>query len=148
MLARILEIMEDKGLNASTFSNEIEVNRTTILHVVAGRNKPSLDIVTKILERYKDISTDWLVFGKGVKYKSTAPFQQGLFDEPEAINHTLSKEEIVETDKHEATPSPTVNLHIDSKAVNQYKQINRIMVFYSDKSFETFIPETEDKMSL
>ncbi|MDP4223940.1 MAG: helix-turn-helix transcriptional regulator, partial [Bacteroidota bacterium] len=46
----------------------IGVQPSGISHILSGRNKPSLDFVLKMLERYPFISTEWLLFGKGSMY--------------------------------------------------------------------------------
>ncbi|MFZ4456815.1 MAG: helix-turn-helix domain-containing protein [Bacteroidales bacterium] len=148
MLARIQQLMVDKGLNLSTFADEIGVKRTTMTHTMSGRNNPSLDIVSKILERYNDISSDWLIFGRGVKYKSNAPIQQALFEDMPVTEKEAIQVVAQNGDMNEALPStplPILGLQLDNNVQKNSKRIDRIMIFYSDKSFETFIPENEDK---
>ncbi|MEI7677327.1 MAG: helix-turn-helix transcriptional regulator, partial [Bacteroidales bacterium] len=64
MLNRIQKIMDDKGLTVSSLADEIGVKRPTMTHTLSGRNNPSLDIISKILERFPEVSSDWLMFGK------------------------------------------------------------------------------------
>jgi len=60
---RIQELLKKKGISASDFSKKINVQRSSISHIINGRNKPSLEIVTKICKVYPDVKLDWLIMG-------------------------------------------------------------------------------------
>ncbi|MFO8128446.1 MAG: helix-turn-helix transcriptional regulator, partial [Bacteroidales bacterium] len=45
MIDRIEKILRNKGLSHSHFADEIGVQRSSVSHVMSGRNKPSLDFV-------------------------------------------------------------------------------------------------------
>jgi len=68
---RILKIINKEQLSASRFADLIQVQRSSISHILSGRNKPSLEIVTKILLEFKNINMEWLVLGYGDMYKTT-----------------------------------------------------------------------------
>ena len=57
-------ILKKKGITASEFSKIIDVQRSSISHILNGRNKPSLEIVTKICKEFPEIDVEWLIFGK------------------------------------------------------------------------------------
>ncbi len=65
MQERILLLMKSFGMNPTEFADEIGVQRSSISHILSGRNNPSLDLVTKILNRFPEIDSNWLVLGKG-----------------------------------------------------------------------------------
>jgi transcriptional regulator with XRE-family HTH domain len=46
---KIEQIIVDKGMSPSFFADAIGVQRSSISHILSGRNKPSLDIIQKIL---------------------------------------------------------------------------------------------------
>ncbi|MCH3924787.1 MAG: helix-turn-helix domain-containing protein [Bacteroidales bacterium] len=66
---RILQIMTNYGLNAGQFADKLGVQPSSISHILSGRNKPSLDFVTKLLKSFPDIDYMWLVMGKGSMFK-------------------------------------------------------------------------------
>lgn len=68
---RILQIIEYTQLSSSEFADEIEVQRSNISHIMSGRNKPSLDFIIKIKDRFPEISWDWLIKGNGKMLEST-----------------------------------------------------------------------------
>lgn len=107
---RIRLLMQSRSLNPTQFADEIGVQRSSISHILSGRNKPSLDIVTKILNRFPDIDSNWLVLGKGSLIQKNEPKSSRdeniAFSEPSemaksSISNTLfddiQEEKILET---------------------------------------------------
>ena len=73
---RIQKIIDEKGISLNAFAQEIGVNRSTISHILTGRNKPSVEVLQKILKRFPSLSPDWLLLGNGgmhAKKESSAP---------------------------------------------------------------------------
>lgn len=92
MLDRIIKIMEYYKLTPSEFADTLEIDRSRLSHILNGRNKPSLEVVMKILENFPDISSEWLLFDKGDMFKkkifSKDQLQTGELDLiiPEKLN--------------------------------------------------------------
>ena len=82
MIERINLIMRAKNITASQFADEINIQRSGMSHIMSGRNKPSLDFIMRVLKRYPEIDTDWLLFGKGEMY-ATPKQAETLASEPE-----------------------------------------------------------------
>lgn len=61
---RIKTLMETHGLGPTQMADRIGVNRAAISHVLTGRNRPSLDLVLKLLESFPDLTADGLLFGR------------------------------------------------------------------------------------
>lgn len=70
MKDRLLKFLNKEGLSATVFADEIGVQRSSISHILSGRNNPSYDFILKILEKFDYINADWLITGKGDMYKS------------------------------------------------------------------------------
>lgn len=114
-IKRLEQIIEYYGLSASSFSDKIGVQRSSISHILSGRNKPSLDFVMKILSSFPEVDLYWLLNGKG----------------------TFPKKE---NDKDISPLKTQFNEKIDlnQDTSNFSKKIQRIVFFYSDGSFESF----------
>lgn len=67
---RVLAFLQAEGLSSAQFAQEIGVQPSSISHIISGRNKPSLDFVTKMLSRYPQLQADWLLFGRGNMQKT------------------------------------------------------------------------------
>ena len=79
---KLLKIMESEKMNAKQFAEETGIQAGTISNIVNGRNNPSMDVIQRVLNRFRSISTDWLVMDFGPMYRSTGSqaFEQALFD--------------------------------------------------------------------
>ena len=62
---RLQKMLDYYNISAAELSNQIKFNRSTISHLLSGRNKPSLDFVMRILQKYPEVELYWLLNGKG-----------------------------------------------------------------------------------
>ncbi|MEA9412568.1 helix-turn-helix transcriptional regulator [Flavobacterium sp. PL02] len=69
-IKRLETILDYYGLNASSFADKIGVQRSSMSHLLSGRNKPSLDFILKIIEIFPDVDLYWVLNGKGTFPKS------------------------------------------------------------------------------
>ncbi len=113
---RLQKVIEYYGESASSFAEKIGVQRSSISHILSGRNKPSLDFVLKILSFYPEVELYWLLNGKGDFPASNITQDKNVETHPLSIKKNIEKNEALETDKI----------------------IQRIVIFYSDGSFENF----------
>ena len=159
LISRIREIIEQKRLISSSFAEQIGSSRSVITHILSGRNNPSWDILKKILEKYDDINTEWLLFGKGPMLKSEKSMikpeksliQPSLFDEQELEEEPKIKIKAVKAspiEYHKDTEDRQVEKTTQSKDIEEFtdvkkesKKIVKIMVFYTDSTFESFTPD-------
>ena len=58
---RFTKVIEYSGLTPAEFAEEIGVQRSSISHIVSGRNKPSLDFITKVKSAFPKLEWDWLI---------------------------------------------------------------------------------------
>lgn len=137
MESRIQRLISTENLTPTKFADVIGVQRSAISHILSGRNKPSFDLIQKILTKFPRLNADWLMMGRGEMYKSIV--QQRLFD-------TESKPIISENSKKEAEiPHIQINTNElppikDSENRINEKTIERVIIFYSDKSFKEYSP--------
>jgi len=117
---RLQKILDYYGVSATAFSEEIDFNRSTISHLISGRNKPSLEFVLKVLQKYPEVELYWLLNGKG-----NFPTDQ----------HPPSSS--VQKAKTETPPNSLVSL-LEKKPQNTDKSIDRIVIFYKDGSFKAY----------
>ncbi len=112
---RLKKVMEFHQLTASNFADKIGVQRSSISHILSGRNKPSLDFVLKVTNTFTDVDMYWLLKGKGV----------------------FPKKEKIDT----PTPLPKTDLSTEkvSVPISSEKKIQRILVFYTDGTFGEYL---------
>lgn len=71
MKDRITLLIKAKNLTAAQFADEIGVQKSSISHIISGRNNASLDFIQKVLLCYPEVNMDWLMFGKGPLFKGS-----------------------------------------------------------------------------
>ncbi len=125
--ARLEKIMEYYGLTASALAEEMDFNRSTISHLVSGRNKPSLEFVMKVLQRFTEVKLDWLVLGKGTFPSSENLKQHNTVSKPSDQKKPLDL-------FSEDIPTPEKN----NGPIGGSKDIDRIVIFYLDGSFKSY----------
>ncbi len=112
---RLKKVMDHYQLSAASFADTINVQRSSISHLLSGRNKPSLDFVLKVLDKYKDVELYWLLNGKGSfpKRSTTDPLPP------------VEQQTIVKT-------RPEINQQTSTK------KIDKIIIFYNDGTFQHY----------
>ena len=65
MNKRFQKWLNYNDINSNKLAENINVSRATISHIISGRNKPSVDFLHKILNKYPDLNLNWLVTGNG-----------------------------------------------------------------------------------
>lgn len=123
---RVKHLIEAKQMNYSQFADEVDTLRSGISHIVSGRNKPGLEFLQKILKRFDDIDAGWLLTGAGEMYKPKEPPQAATYPEK-------SKENVV-------GEKPVMGVQFP-QATQEGKNIEKITVFFSDRTFTDFYPE-------
>ncbi|MBN2861802.1 MAG: helix-turn-helix transcriptional regulator [Bacteroidales bacterium] len=140
MKERIIEFLKAENKTSAQLAEEIGVQPSGISHIISGRNKPSLDFVLKMIEKYKFISTDWLLFGKGSMYKE--PVMKDLFDVSERYSAEQPGEETPEQ-QPDLTEEFRSGASEDNSLKDQDMKVEKIVWFYNDNSFKEYKPSKE-----
>lgn len=131
MKDRILQLLEEKAMTLAAFADEIGVERSTMSHIKSGRSNPSLDVALKILERFPEVSTDWLILGKGSMFgQITNPYEPTLFDQTQPTASYTA--EYAQKQASETASQPT---SLQNEPSTQ-RSIVRVILFYDDNTFE------------
>ncbi len=117
-IKRIKTILDYYQLTASMFADKIGVQRSSISHMLSGRNKPSLDVILKITSEFPEVDMYWLLYGKGV-------FPRKVEEESVSSSLTLP----LSDNEHPISKAKTLGT----------KKITKIVAFYEDGTFEEFI---------
>ncbi|MGY5846687.1 helix-turn-helix domain-containing protein [Salegentibacter sp. HM20] len=123
---RLNKILEFYEISAASFADKIDVGRSSISHILSGRNKPSLDFVMKVVKSFPEVELYWLLNGKG------------SFPKTEASASTTSQNPSEEIKKNEKDSEPVSSIQNLPKNHSATKSISKIVIFYEDGSFEAF----------
>lgn len=162
---RITKVIEYSKLTPSEFADEIDVQRSSISHITSGRNKPSLEFITKVKTSFPDIEWEWLIIGEGtmikekieiieekqeeIPPKKSLPDLFSMIDDDSfglvESDDKTPKSNVLDSVKTDIIPERPII--IDSQRLEEKapkteiavpKGIKRIVFFYEDGSFETF----------
>lgn len=146
---RISLIMENEDMKPGAFAESIGVQQSTLSHILNGRNKPSLDVVMKVHQKYSYVNLEWLLYGIGEmhmekKAASAGDFFPSLFDQNE-INAASGADQLkyrreTALEKPENPTKETVIQEI--KYVEKPpRKITEIRIFFDDNTYEIFKAE-------
>jgi plasmid maintenance system antidote protein VapI len=138
MKDRIQKILAKEGIQPTKFAEIIGVQRSSISHILSGRNNPSFDMIQSILQHFPKISSDWLIMGTGEMYRKTV--QASLFDWTQSTleSNTASTQPKVDP-KEKVEIIPQISKGPENR-LNE-KQVERVVVFFNDKTFTEYKPE-------
>ncbi len=131
---KIKWIIDNKSNSSSHFADEIGVPRSAISHILAGRNRPSLELILKINKRYPELGVNWILDGQDIT----------AIDGPVSVRETVEYD--VQKGQKRAAGRPLDlfdQVSHDTGTVQPIlkpddKRIEKIMVFYKDGTFQEF----------
>lgn len=116
IVTRIHQIIQEQQLSSAAFADAIGVQRSSISHVLSGRNKPSLDFVLKTLQAFPQVSPQWLLLG---------------IDSPTLSPHPQDTQVSAETDRNTES-------YVSNSTTPAESAVEKIVFFYKDGSFQTY----------
>jgi transcriptional regulator with XRE-family HTH domain len=150
-IKRLEVILDYYSLNASAFADKIGVQRSSLSHLLSGRNKPSLDFILKILDVFPDVDLYWILNGKGSfpKNNDTIQMQEEKqqkeitasssdeINEPLLPQNLFSKENDTNQDK-KVNPKKEEIQNVAARVLSE--EVEKIVFFYKDGTFKEFKP--------
>ena len=145
MNTRLQQFLSAENISQAQFAETIGVARASISHILAGRNKPGFDFLESMIRHYPNLNFEWLLTGRGQMYNNmkTAPDAPAEPVSPLPGSHTdtLFPESEYRSENPAYTPlsrqnSYTTNIDSIKQEVNNQKTISKIIIFFSDGSFQ------------
>ena len=140
---RLAHILRAKNLTASQFAELMEIQPSNVSHLLNGRNKPSLDFLIKLKDVFPEYSFDWIILGKKpITINEPNPVSS---DNKQIKFEDIEDERVIEFDDIDENNNEESKGFQSNIAVNQPinldgKAIEKILVVYSDKTFEILLP--------
>ena len=152
-IKRLEIILDYYSLNASSFADKIGVQRSSLSHLLSGRNKPSLDFILKIMDVFPEVDLYWLLNGKGTfpkseleneaKIATPTPIAKLPIEETKIEKQADLFSEKFSNPKNQMEES-IPNLFSNAKIAPTQKthgEIDRIVIFYTNGTFKTYSSE-------
>ncbi len=167
MKDRITQFLLSEGISPAEFADKIGVQRSSVSHVLNGRNYPSASFIQKMLGSYNTLNPRWLLLGEGMmtEVKSTPVKESTLFQFPSntevtktQLESTKAEEPAIKEvynqisdnlpDKHSSGVASNLQVDLNStqsmtdlmSASVDNKEVERIVIFYKDKTFTAYTP--------
>ena len=143
MREKLLNLMKSEQLTASKLAELLDIQPSGISHILSGRNKPSFDLVQKILRRFPRVNPDWLLLDKDEMYRTI-----DIEPKPAALQ-SISTEELDGTMQQSPASGMTAPATNSSSASTPAQQIaaayapkngnvKRVIILFDDHTFESY----------
>ena len=143
MREKLLNLMKSEQLTASKLAELLDIQPSGISHILSGRNKPSFDLVQKILRRFPRVNPDWLLLDKDEMYRT-------IDIEPQpATSQSISTDELdgtMQQSPESGMTAPATNSINASTSAQQIAaayapkngNVKRVIVLFDDHTFESY----------
>ena len=144
MREKLQKLMAAEQLTSSRFAELLGIQPSGVTHLLGGRNKPSFDLVQKILRRFPRINPDWLLLDSEQMYRTEVD------EQPSPINsaENQTSEMAINAEKNsvaqniafsESLPTSANTLeNITGMSSLSRKNVKRVIVLFDDHTFESF----------
>lgn len=122
---RLLKVIESYGMNGKQFAEEVGIGAGTLSNITGGRNNPSLEVMQRVLERFRNLNAQWLVLGTGPMYMSDPNASDG-----DGVSVPTEEAKVAQS------TSAHASLGVPAAAPMVQKTIEKIVIFYTDGTFE------------
>ena len=130
-------LMQNENLSASRLAEILEIQPAAISHILKGRNKPSFDLICKIVKRFPQINPHWLLGDDEDIYAASATAAAATTTSSGATLFSQADEYSTTSEKsNSATPQANVPIPTLSRS-----DIEKIIIVYRDQTFEELRPK-------
>jgi transcriptional regulator with XRE-family HTH domain len=149
-------------MTAAKFADQLNIPRSTISHLLSERNKPSLEFIQKVLDKFPEINVNWLVKGEGTIVNRNDLFSEqtqkpissnkisenDLFSSENTFNPPVVRSKKIHdnlSEEKDKSDPPTTLENIDklvkkNTPTMRGKKISKIIILYEDATFEDYYP--------
>ena len=139
---KIKQILVEKNISPSHFADEIGVQRSSISHILAGRNKPSLDIIQKIIRRYPDLGLDWILDDEETEptfYTTNRSETRDSLPQNPRNSYSANGSQLNKSPRPVQRYAPSNS----EEPTKEFKSVERILIFYTDGTFKSYRPQDD-----
>jgi transcriptional regulator with XRE-family HTH domain len=145
---RILEFLKVKEISSGALADRIGVQRSSISHILSGRNRPGFEFIRKFIEAFPEVNAEWFIAGRGNMLK--VPVQKGLFDteattetentakDPENHGNLPQEEDKAQAGTHLRDEDEVPYI---TRKTAQKGKIVQVILLYEDGKFVSYDPE-------
>lgn len=149
-IKRLEQILDYYSLSASGFADKVGVQRSSLSHLLSGRNKPSLDFIMKIIDVFSEVDLYWILNGKGsfpinnFSENEKNEVQKTVFP-PTPILQNQVQENLFEQSKNEKfeelLDTKKNETHQNISISTSQEEVEKIVIFYKNGKFSEYNPK-------
>ena len=146
-IKRLESVLDYYNLSASAFADKIGVQRSSLSHLLSGRNKPSLDFIIKVIEVFPEVDLYWILNGRGNFPRSESELPPATKNQKYTPYPTEIDSSVLEADLFSSTskksditaiPLEANTLHSNETDIFLSEEIERIVVFFKNGTFKNY----------
>lgn len=145
MKSKLEYLLQSENLTATSLARLLEIQPSGLSHILSGRNKPSFDLVVKILRAFPKINPDWLLLDSSQIYRDaigdevvvdspTSEVEDSSDELPFAANENIE----ISQPQAEQKNDKSVNFVGAISGSSSSKKVERIIVLYDDSTFDSY----------
>ena len=147
MREKLLNLMKSEQLTASKLAELLGIQPSGISHILGGRNKPSFDLVQKILRRFPQVNPDWLLLDRGEMYRALPADQdsQNNASNPKVVaedENQMLQENPSSNDSTAAMMPNNLGSPFSADAIGavstKHGKVKRVIILFEDHTFESY----------
>ena len=149
MKEKLRILIQNENLTASKLAEILEIKPAGISHILSGRNNPSFELICKIVNKFSQVNPYWLL-GDAENMYNVAPSNTkvadlsseslGLFGKGNVDSEKRVQVQDVQDARNRTLESSTTVHPVSMENLGFSSEVERVIVIYKDKSFESFNP--------
>lgn len=144
MNRRLQQFLELEQMKAAQFADIMGIQRSSVSHILSGRNKPGFDFIQKFLTKFPSVNPDWLILGKGKPFREMNVQAQAQQDSASPSLFSMSvdnRDNGWDTEENPGVEDDSADLFTDDRDTRPAApDVRRVTLFYSDGTFQEFYP--------
>lgn len=165
MKDRITQFLVKENITPAEFADKIGVQRSSVSHVLNGRNYPGASFIQKMLTSYRNLNPRWLFLGEGemLDFAVAGKKEPSLFSNnqtvyipeqgysPQSIDRMDKTAGMPQQESVEKQPAPISQQASTPQEITRgiqeiigknidNKDIESIVLFFKDKTFTAYTP--------
>jgi len=139
MVTRIRQLLDWQQLSPTQFADLIGVGRPVVSHILSERNKPSLEVVQRIIAAFPAVSLPWLLSGSGAMLTGSEMNNSTQAPVTAALSQTTPKEEATQFQ----SPAPSLPAPVVAPLKAEAARVSQV----ASPSFSTAVASSRPSAS-
>ena len=139
-------LMQSENLTASKLAEILEVKPAAISHILSGRNKPSLELLCTLVNRFPQINPYWLLGdatemrNSNTAISTSDTVEDARHSSADITSRTLFDFREEHSVKSEVSESAASYSNVPISTLG-HSEIDKIIIVYRDHTFEELQPK-------